>query len=94
MKQEDWERTEMKQEDWDRALFLIADLVEQGCFLRKGAYETGFIRIYKTAMQFLVEQGVMIEIHDGYGRAYEAKFCVDNDAALSVRKALDSKCSD
>ena len=79
-------------------LFCLADMVAQNCRSSISSdpdvYETGFISTHKEAMQLLVKHKVMVEVRDGFGRGYWAKFTVPNDPAQSVSQALRGESHD
>jgi hypothetical protein len=55
-------------------LELVCDLVAQHCYQEDGVYETGCLRTNKDAMKVLVKHGLMVEVRDGFGRNYWARF--------------------
>lgn len=59
-----------------RMLFLIANLISQGCpAIDSEVHDSGFVGIYAAGMRFLVELGVMERLWgDEEGRGYGAKF--------------------
>ena len=52
---------------------LLKEMVEQNLTQRDGVYETGFISLHKEVMMYLVEEGIMTEVYNGYGRNYNAR---------------------